>query len=261
MKRVQLFEFEDFQWIPDGIRSSMTRLLTVLIKMMGIQHVISARIQKLVEEYNFHSIVDLGSGAGGAMPLVHEDLPQLKMTLTDLYPNKRAIREIKKLKSDNISYHESSVNATDFRTAPQGLKTMINCFHHMPPKQAKSILKSATDNKQPFLIYEMAENKMPLAIWAIMLPISMIIMIIMVFFMTPFVRPLTWQQIVFTYLIPIIPILYAWDGQASMPRMYSMDDMDQLLNGLNTDQYSWSKEIALNAKGKPAGTFVIGLPK
>ena len=79
--------------------------------------------------------------------------------------------------------------------------------------------------------------------------------------MTPFVKPLTWQQVVFTYLIPIIPIFYAWDGQASMPRMYSMDDMDVLLDGLSDKEYTWTKEPAVNAKGKATGTFVIGLPK
>ena len=83
----------------------------------------------------------------------------------------------------------------------------------------------------------------------------------MVLFMTPFVKPITWQQLVFTYLIPIVPILYAWDGQASMPRIYSMQDMDQLLEGLSTESYFWTKEQAQNEKGKTIGTFVIGLPK
>ena len=50
--------------------------------------------------------------------------------------------------------------------------------------------------------------------------------------MTPLVKPLTWRQIVFTYLIPIIPICYAWDGQASLPRMYTMDDVEVLLPGI-----------------------------
>ena len=261
MKRVQLFEFEDFQWIPDSIRSSMTRLLTVLIKMMGIHHIVSQKVKVLISENNLEAVVDLGSGAGGAMPLIHKDIPEIKMTLSDLFPNKTAIKYINTTSGKNLTYLESPVNATDFKSAPKGLKTMINCFHHMPPTQARSIVKSAFDTQQPFLIYEMAENKMPLITWIIMLPISMVIMIIMVLFMTPFVKPLTWQQLVFTYLIPIIPILYAWDGQASMPRMYSMKDMDELLEGLSSDHYSWTKEPALDAKGKATGTFVIGLPK
>ena len=261
MKRVQLFEFEDYQWIPDEIRSSMTRLITVLIKMMGIQHIIAKKVKFILDENNLTTVVDLGSGAGGAMPLIHEDIPEVKMTLSDLHPNKTAIKYINLLPGDNLEYLQTPVNASDFESAPSGLKTMINCFHHMPPKQARKILSSAFKAKQPFLIYEMAENKMPLVLWALMLPISMVIMIIMVLFMTPFVKPLTWQQLLFTYLIPVIPFLYAWDGQASMPRIYSMDDMDELLEGLSSKDYSWTKETALNEKGKATGTFVIGLPK
>jgi hypothetical protein len=229
--------------------------------MMGIHHIISKKVKSVLIDNNLLSVVDLGSGAGGAMPIIHADIPEVKMTLSDLFPNKSAIKHINSLPGDNLYYSETPVNATQFESTPTGLKTMINCFHHMPPKQAREIVESAYNAKQPFLIYEMAENKMPLIIWALMLPISMVIMIIMVIFMTPFVKPLTWQQIVFTYLIPIIPILYAWDGQASMPRMYSMDDMDKLLEGLSSNDYSWIKEPALNEKGKATGTFVIGLPK
>jgi len=261
MKRVQLFEFEDLALLPNSIRSSITRLLIVLIKMMGIQHIISARIKRILKENNLNAIIDLGSGAGGVMPLIHYDIPDVKIILSDLYPNQDAIQYIDSLGVKNLSYLDKPVNATHFESTPIGLKTMINCFHHMPPKQAREILESAYINKQPFLIYEMSENKMPFFIWVLLLPISIVIMIIMVFFMTPFVKPLTWHQLVFTYLIPIIPFLYAWDGQASMPRMYTMNDMDVLLEGLSSDDYFWGKEPAMTEKGNQLGTFVFGMPK
>ena len=82
----------------------------------------------------------------------------------------------------------------------------------------------------------------------------------MVLFMTPFVKPLTWQQIVFTYLIPIIPICYAWDGQASLPRIYSIKDMDQLLSGLESNDYKWEKGIARGKNNKKAGIYLLGMP-
>ena len=78
--------------------------------------------------------------------------------------------------------------------------------------------------------------------------------------MTPFVKPLTWQQLVFTYLIPIIPICYAWDGQASLPRMYSQKDVEELLNGLETANYRWDYGIAKKKNGKQLGTYIIGVP-
>ena len=78
--------------------------------------------------------------------------------------------------------------------------------------------------------------------------------------MTPFVKPLTWRQIVFTYLIPIIPMCYAWDGQASLPRMYTLKDLDELLEGLGSESYTWEKGYAKKKNGKKQGTYLLGLP-
>lgn len=130
----------------------------------------------------------------------------------------------------------------------------------MRPKDARKILESAQKNKQPLLIYEMAENNIPLLAWWLFLPISLMILIIMVLFMTPSLKPLTWRQIIFTYLIPIIPLCYAWDGQASLPRMYAFKDLDILLSGLGSEDYKWKKGYAKNNAGKKKGTYLIGFP-
>ena len=263
MKRVQLFEFEDFSWFPSWLRSSMTNLIVVLQKMMGTNHVIASHVSKILKDNNISSIVDLGSGSGGIMPNVLEilrDKKELKnctLTMTDLYPNMSVVKRFNKA-NKGVVYSAKSVNATNFNSVPEGLKTMINCFHHMPPESAKKILKSAFENKQPLFIYELTENKMPLLLWWIMLPISLLILVIMTFFMTPFVRPLTWQQIVFTYLIPIIPIFYAWDGQASLPRMYAFKDIEELVNGLSSSEYEWEWGYLKDDKGKNKGTYILG---
>ena len=43
---------------------------------------------------------------------------------------------------------------------------------------------------------------------------------------------LGFRQLFFTYAVPIIPIFFAWDGQASMPRIYSLEDLDELMEGM-----------------------------
>jgi hypothetical protein len=265
MKRVQLFEFEDFNWFPSIFRDSMTKLIVVLHKMMGIKDVLAELVSDVLKQSNSSRIVDLGSGSGGPMPLVQQTLlekgQKIDLIMTDLYSNKSAMIEFNSDTTDAISYHSSSVDATDLKNAPEGVKTLINSFHHMPPTQAKKILRSAQESKQHILIYEMAENNIPLLLWWLFLPISLVVLIVMTLFMTPYVKKLTWQQVVFTYLIPIIPICYAWDGQASLPRMYTMNDIDQMLNEFPSDEYIWKKGVALNAKGKKQGTYLVGKPK
>ncbi len=265
MKRVQLFEFEDQKWFPDSMRIALTKLIAVIHKWMGMGDLLAGLIKKALHKSKAEQIVDLGSGAGGSMPQVVEALgrddnsAQIKMILTDLYPNKEAIKMIKELDNPMLEYHENSVDATHLENAPDGLKTMVNSFHHMPPEYARKILKSAHDSKQSILIYEMAENKIPLVAWWLFLPVSLLILIIMVLIMTPFVRPLTFQQLFFTYIIPVIPIFYAWDGQASLPRIYALSDFEELTEGLN-DNYHWEVAPAKRSNGKQMGYYVLGTP-
>ncbi len=266
MKRIQLFEFEDQPWFPGWLRTSLTNLIVVFNRMIGIDKVIAILLSDILREKAVRDIVDLGSGAGGAMPDVlsqirqEEGLENTKLLMTDLFPNQDALKKFNENGPDYLSFHETPVDATDLAKAPAGVKTMINCFHHMPPDKARNILVSAMESKQPLLIYEMGDNNIPLVVWWLFLPISLVILFIMVLFMTPFVRPLTVRQVVFTYIIPLIPITYAWDGQASLPRIYTLADLDELLDGLNQVGYTWEKGYGKNAKGKKQGIFLLGLP-
>jgi hypothetical protein len=266
MKRIQLFEFEDFYWFPKSLRRAMTNLITVLHKMVGTKEVIAGLLGPLIKEGRQTRIIDLGSGSGGIMPDVMEYLESESKTdnwelvLTDLYPNEALVQEYNNKDQGNISYHEKPVDATDLSVAPEGLKTMINCFHHMEPKKARKILRSAQELKQPILIYEMGENNIPLFLWWLFLPLSLCVLFIMALFMTFWVRPLSWRQILFTYVIPIVPLCYAWDGQASLPRMYTMADLDLLIGELPEAGYEWNKGRAFKKNGKKLGTYLMGLP-
>jgi len=205
----------------------------------------------------------MGSGSGGIMPEVLEKLKidgtDLRLWLSDLHPSPQVIRKFEEGGNEDIKYWPESINATDLGKAPDGLKTMVNCFHHMPPKVAKNILRSAQENAQSLIIFEIAENKIPTLIWWLFLPISMVILFVMSLFMTPFVRPLTPAQLFWTYIIPVIPIIYAWDGQASLVRTYTFDDIESMLPD-HLETYVWKMESAQKADGKKLGYYILGMP-
>ena len=265
MKRIQLFEFEDQPWFPDTLRISLTRLIMVLHKLTGLSQIIKRELDDLMQKSNQRKVIDMGSGAGGAMEDVHQlyvkNNESIEILLSDLYPNQKTIARINAQNHIGLKYHNSSVDAADAKTVPDGIRTMLNSFHHMPPEKAKDILRSAKESNQPIMIYEMAENKIPLLVWCLFLPLSLVILIVMVLFMTPFVRPLTPVQLLLTYIIPVIPITYAWDGQASLPRIYTLEDIDVLLEDLHSDDYVWEKAPAINEKGKKQGYYLKGYPK
>ncbi len=267
MKRVQLFEFEDFSWFPDFIRSPMTRCLSVLNSWMGLDEAVGILLKKIVNQTNVKTIVDLGSGSGGVIPEVYSLLKKdqehgdLNFIMTDLHPSQESIKRFNNDGNPNLVYHHQSLDATQLHEAPKGIKTMINSFHHMPPDTAKAILLSAQKSNQPILIFEMQENKIPTLIWALFLPLGLIITFIMALVTTPFSKPLRLSQLLLTYVIPIVPLCFAWDGQASYARMYSMDDVDELLSSLDKSDYSWEKGVGQKKDGKSIGTYLIGKPK
>ena len=83
---------------------------------------------------------------------------------------------------------------------------------------------------------------------------------LLAFVKSAMVRPVTWKQTVFTFLLPVIPIFYAWDASASVPRLYSFQDMDELLTGLHSDDYHWEQGYGAH-RGKKVGSYLLGIPK
>ena len=79
--------------------------------------------------------------------------------------------------------------------------------------------------------------------------------------MTPFVRPFSINQFLFTYIIPVIPIIYAWDGQASLVRTYTFDDIKELIKKKEDSSYEWIIEDAKKENGKSLGYYILGTPK
>jgi hypothetical protein len=228
-------------------------------KMLKTSDDLADLLARILKKTNTSNIIDLCSGSGGPMPEVVDKLTEthgvtnVQLTLTDLYPNLSVAKKINSERESNIAYETNSVDATQVDTDLKGLRTMVSGFHHMTPANARKILESAVKSKQPICIFEISDNSYPIALWWTAFPIN----IISCLFITPFVRPMSWQQIVFTYLIPIIPICFAWDGAVSNARTYTLEDMDILLKGLETKDYKWEKGVL---KGKSKKLYLIGSP-
>ncbi len=134
------------------------------------------------------------------------------------------------------------------------LLVSICSFHHMNSETAKKILQDAQSSQQPICIYEISDNSLPNILWWIALPLNFL----MTFFITPFVKPLSWKQIVFTYFIPVLPFYFAWDGAVSNVRTYTLKDLDELTKDLKSENYIWKKGVL---KGRGKKIYLLGLPK
>jgi len=228
-------------------------------KLLNTSNHVADILAPALKETKYKKVVDLCSGSGGPMLeaiKILEDkygLEDLSLTLTDLYPNQELVRNFNS-KNGNVSYEPLNVDVSHILPELDGFRTIISGFHHMPPKTAKRILESAKQDKRPILIFEMSDNSAPILLSFIALPINFL----MALFVTPAVRPLTCQQLLFTYLIPIIPLTFAWDGAVSNMRTYTLSDLDELLEGLYSEDYTWKKE---RINGRAKQLYLLGIPK
>jgi hypothetical protein len=266
VKRLQLFEFEDQPWFPSWLRTCMTNVIVVFCRVVGVVPALSGVVTRALREQGLDRIIDLGSGGGGSMPEVlvavrsEPGLAGTQLLMTDLYPNTDAVATFNDPANPECAYQAEPVDATNLAAAPAGLKTMVNCFHHMRPAQARSILASAVAEREPLLIYEMGESPMPTSLWVLSLPLALPMVFVTALVWTPFVRPLTLRQLFFTYVVPLVPLFYAWDGHASLPRVYGHADLNILLEGLDTPGYQWEHGSAEGADGKAFGFYLFGRP-
>lgn len=236
----------------------MTRLIMVMHKKFNTSEDMAKLLAGLIKKTNTSQIIDLCSGSGGPMidAISHlkntHHLENINLLLTDLYPNLEDAAKINQLQN-NVHYRTTPLDATNIDNDLEGILTMVGSFHHMPPEVAKKILIEAQRKQQPICIMEI-NKRFPIALWWLFIPLSALLCL----FITPLVRPTTFKQIIFTYLIPIIPICFAWDAVITSGRIYRMEDLDSLLKGLESENYIWEKQII---EGKSEKIYLMGYPK
>ena len=77
--------------------------------------------------------------------------------------------------------------------------------------------------------------------------------------MTPWIRPLTWRRLLWTYVVPVVPLATAFDGLVSVLRSYSVDELRALARGLDGSGYGWQMG-SVRSSGASRVTCAIGVP-
>jgi hypothetical protein len=256
MARIHLFEFEDLNWFPSFLRNYGTDFLQFLSNKTKMYKPIIPIIKKGLEKSGTNQIIDLGSGGGGGLIWLNselkKDIPNLKVTLTDYYPNISAFKYTKQ-EADNFEFVEKSVDARNVPSELKGLRTQFLSLHHFRPVDAKLILQNAIDTNSSIAIFEAQERSVPSILAMLFSPLSVLIT-------TPFIRPFKLGRIIFTYLIPIVPLFVLWDGIVSSFRTYSVKEMNELVGNLNgTENYDW--EINKIKSGPGVVLYLLGTKK
>ena len=260
MPRLHLFEIEDFPWYPRVIREGQTDFLRFLMQLFDVFRAVIPTLKEALQQSRQHHLIDFCSGGGGSMLLIRKHLKDnqvvpFRATLSDLYPNTHAFEFVKQQSNGEIDYQPNSVDVTNLPVdTPQGFWTIFNGFHHFKPPQAQRILAKAVERRVPIGIFEPIDK----SVFQIL--INTLVLFVLIFLFTPFVRPFKWSRLLFTYLIPLIPICTIWDGFVSVLRLYTPKDLQKMIAEIpDADQYEWKLGKARHMFG--VVIYLIGIPK
>jgi hypothetical protein len=236
----------------------MTDYLRYLITKVDFYRSIVPLIIEGMNSSNSNQVIDLCSGGGGAIEQIQNDLKkvsdaEIKIILTDKYPNTSAYEFLSAKTDGAISFVDTSIDATDVPPTLRGFRTIFSGFHHFNNRMAKAVLKNAVDTRSGIGIFD-GGNKNIFAILFILIvhPIAF-------FFFTPFFKPFRFSRLFFTYIIPIIPFCTVWDGIVSIIRLYKPIELLQIAKEVDHETYSW-RSGKMKSKFGLNVTFLIGYP-
>ena len=256
MRRIHLFEFEDQKWFPEFLRNYMTDFLQFLANKTKLYVPAVPIIEKGLIACETNQIIDLASGGGGGLISLNKELsagnPKLKILLTDYYPNSNAF-EYTKRQAANFDFIKESVDARNVPEDLKGLRTQFLSLHHFKPDDANRILQNAVDSRSGIAVFEAQERTVASLFAMFLSPISVLLT-------TPFIRPFSIGRLVFTYLIPVVPLAVWWDGIVSSLRTYSVSEMNELISNLeNSETFDW--ETGRMKSGPGTVLYLLGTPK
>jgi hypothetical protein len=255
MKRKHLFEFEDQTWFPSFLRNYLTDFLQFVSNRFNLYKGIVPLISETLSQSGTSTIVDLASGGGGGLvnlvASLEKDHPSIQVVLTDYFPNERAFQFTSK-QSPRFTYRAESINAMDVPKELVGLRTQFLSLHHFREDEAVKIIQNALDAKASIAFFETQERNVKSVLAMIFSPIN-------VLFVTPFIRPFSFGRLVFTYIIPLVPLFVMIDGILSALRTYSIPEMEELVSQVkNSESYTW--KIGRKKSGPASVLYLIGTP-
>lgn len=259
MGRWHLVELEDLWWIPAPIRDAVTGYLQATIDLGDPYAPIVPKLAAAVQRSGATRVVDLCSGGGGPWKRLRGALEAAGVTvpllLTDRYPNRGAAGAVLAGEGTTpVAMHDVPVDATHLPPALGGFRTIFTAFHHFVPDGALAILRDAVAHREPIGIFEATKRNATCIAFTLLTPLVTLLMM-------PRVRPFRWTNLLFTYLIPVVPLMVVWDGVVSCLRTYDVTELRALAGEADPDgHFDW--EIGESYQRGPIPvTYLIGTPR
>lgn len=238
---MRLFEFMDLAWFPRALRDAETNYLSAALAIGRVFAPLAPTLARVMGTDD--RIVDLAAGGAGPWPSLAEAIAKersraVMVTLTDLRPNVAAYERL------GYAYEPGCVDARAVPAHLGGTRTMFDGLHHLAHADARQVLEDAHRSRAPIVIAEAMSRRVPVLLSTLLIPLFVLLI-------TPRARPSV-LALVFTYLVPILPLVIWWDGLVSCLRTSTPAELLALTHGL--DGYRWETDRIGTV------TYLVGAP-
>lgn len=252
MRRQRWFELHDQPWFPAALRDLVTEALEAVWNVNRTYHPIARRLREAVQRSGADRIVDLCSGGGGPWLGLYDEVAggqELHVCLTDLYPNAPGLaRAVERQRGVT-----ASLEPVDARSVPaelRGFRTMFSSFHHFDPEAARAMLADAFHRREGIAVFEAARRNATTLAAVSAVPLLAL--------RAAATEPFRWRRVLWTYCIPMVPLVLWVDGVLSCLRSYSEEELRELTRDFTADDYLW--QIGEERSGLVTIRYLIGTP-
>ncbi len=261
MRRFHLFEFNDLEACPKPFRDSVVETLGRGLRWSNLGQIIGPPFKAFAERAECSRVLDLCSGTAEPVSTLlswlkkdagEGEVPHF--LVSDLFPNVVCFREAAKQLPGQVSPVEVPVDALGVDSGlDHDSRTIINAFHHFPPELARGILADTVKQRKSIFIYEgFTRNPYGLVPMGPFLLASLLTNPILA-------GSHRLIKALFTYLIPLIPLISMWDGLVSTMRVYNQPELLAMAEPL-ADDYVWEyREVPYYMGGK--AVVFTGIPR
>jgi len=258
MHRVQWFEIHDSPRCPRVWRECLVEFLSLFARVCRPYAVVADRLREAVTQARATQLVDLCSGAGAPALTVQRALRDqgraIPLVLTDKFPHPGLRDQLAKTGAAEVRVVDEPVDALAVPGQLKGFRTLFTAFHHFAPAQARAILADAVEQGEGIGVFEYSDRNF--LVWGI----ALFCVPLLLWIATPFMRPFRAARLLWTYLLPVLPLIGVWDGFVSCLRTYSPDELKSLTASLERPGYCW--EIGrVHAFGGCWVTYCLGWPQ
>lgn len=252
MRRVNCSEIHEQPWFPQSLRDEVTETLQFIFDTARFYGPITTTFAAALRAAGTQTVVDLCSGAGGPWIWLQKTIAEqgttpIKVVLTDRYPNLAAGCRAQKISDGAIEYRAESVDAQRIPVSLGGFRTIFSSLHHFSPDEIVAMLHDAIEHEQGIGFFEVAKRRPRTIFHACFMPVAALCLV-------PFMRPLRFARLVWTYLLPVIPFVLLFDGVLSCLRAYLPGELRQMASRIGANKYNW--EVG---ESGPI-TYLIGYP-